>query len=750
MEPLEPADPLTLGPYRLVARLGAGGMGRVYLARSGGGRTVAIKVVRAELAGDTAFRRRFAREAATARRVGGRCTAPVVDADPDAATPWLATEYVLGPPLDEAVARFGPLPEQSLRALGVGLAEALTDIHAAGLVHRDLKPSNVLMAVDGPKVIDFGIARALDEERLTSTGLVIGSPGFMSPEQASGAEVTPASDVFALGSVLVFAATGVLPFGDGPSAVQLYNVVHEPPELTGVPESLLPVIRACLTKDPAKRPQPASLAGEGGLAALLGESGGWLPGPLASSIASHAASIMDMDAPDAPDHFPQPVAATVREGGAGGAGGAAGAGSAGGAGTSGPGASGAGTTQVGGGPSGPGRPSRRKLLAAAIGGGAVVAGGAAWGITALVGGSGSPSTGPTRAPGQAPDADWRTTVPPASSAGRPVVSGGTVLLPVDPTAAPSSGAAVVAVDAASHRTLWKKPGSAISGQPVVGGGKTVLLRDGAQLRGYDARGGQQRLDDRPGAPWQVLAADATAAYLVVRAAGGAWSLTAVDLSTRRPRWTKPLPAGGAPGTGAAAALDGGSLVYASGTGYLTCRATADGGEAWHASGKLTSPAPMPVIADGTVYVRDGSNDPDSGTARLLRFPLRGPGTPTPLATAGDGDGGVSAPAATGGAVFVVAGRSLVAYDTASHQQKWSVDLVYGIDGQATVLAGSGTVYVAETGSLGIQAFDASSSKQLWTFRSGDASTASQNWTATLSGGRLYAVLGTALYRIPAK
>ncbi|OIV38031.1 hypothetical protein BIV57_07910 [Mangrovactinospora gilvigrisea] len=297
MEPLADCDPAHIGPYCMLARLGVGGMGRVYLARSPGGRTVAVKVVLPEYASDTVFRDRFRREVAAARTVEGKHTAPVVDADLECASPWLATDYVPGPDLDAAVAAHGPLPEDSLRALGAGLAEALGDIHRAGLVHRDLKPPNVLLDVHGPCVIDFGIARAADGSSLTRAGTVIGSPGFMSPEQACGDEVTPASDVFSLGAVLVFAATGRSPFGDGSTAGMLYQVVHDDPDLTGVPTSLLKVVRACLAKDPAHRPTPSQLVGPDGAAALLTAPAGWLPAGLTAGIALHAETVMRMDTP---------------------------------------------------------------------------------------------------------------------------------------------------------------------------------------------------------------------------------------------------------------------------------------------------------------------------------------------------------------------------------------------------------------------------------------------------------------------
>ena len=271
---LQPGDPRAIGPYRLVGRLGEGGMGQVFLGLSPGGRPAAVKAIRAELASDPQFRTRFGQEVAAARRVSGVFTAMVVGADADGPVPWLATAYVAGPSLAEAVDGDGPLPEESLLALAAGLAESLVAIHAAGVVHRDLKPSNVLLAEDGPRVIDFGISHAAESSALTQTGVVFGSPRFMSPEQAVGAEVGPPGDIFSLGAVLAFAATGHGPFGSGTMASLLYRVVHETPDLDGVPATVRPLVEHCLAKDPAQRPTAA------GVLAAVGElqaAGDWLP-----------------------------------------------------------------------------------------------------------------------------------------------------------------------------------------------------------------------------------------------------------------------------------------------------------------------------------------------------------------------------------------------------------------------------------------------------------------------------------------
>jgi hypothetical protein len=284
MAPLSDADPTRIGPYRLHGRLGAGGMGQVFLGRSPGGRMVAVKVVRPELAEDAEFRHRFATEAAAARRVGGFYTAQVVDADPEGSPPWLATAYIPGPSLNQAVTAHGPLPLASVAVLGAGLAEGLAAVHASGVVHRDLKPANVILAEDGPRLIDFGIARALDATSHTRTSTVLGTAAFMSPEQATGEEVGPASDVFSLGCVLAYAATGRGPFGEGPVHAVVYRVVHTPPDLTGLPSELADLVGSCLAKDPGARPAVAAVLDR---LAALGEGTGpgrWLPEELTQVI----------------------------------------------------------------------------------------------------------------------------------------------------------------------------------------------------------------------------------------------------------------------------------------------------------------------------------------------------------------------------------------------------------------------------------------------------------------------------------
>ncbi|MEU9319168.1 serine/threonine-protein kinase [Streptomyces sp. NPDC048295] len=329
MQSLTPQDPRAIGAYRLLGRLGAGGMGQVYLARSDRGRTVAIKLVRGELAEQQEFRDRFRHEVRAARQVGSTWTAPVLDADTEAAVPWVATGYVAGPSLHATVTgrprtpegaapgAYGPLPERSVHILGVGLTRALQAIHTAGIIHRDLKPSNILLTIDGPRVIDFGIARALDTVTggsVTRTGVLVGSPGFMAPEQVRGERVTPACDVFCLGSVLAYASTGRLPFGasDSGAAAQMFRIAKEDPDLTGVPVDLVELVRDCLHKDPAARPTTDAI-----LERLTGDDmvEPWLPGALIAQLGRHAVELLDSEDPeevtaDEPAPAPDPTPPT--------------------------------------------------------------------------------------------------------------------------------------------------------------------------------------------------------------------------------------------------------------------------------------------------------------------------------------------------------------------------------------------------------------------------------------------------------
>jgi hypothetical protein len=314
MQPLTGEDPGEIAGYRIGGRLGTGGMGRVYLAFTEGGRPVALKVIRPELGDDPDFRHRFRQEIAAARRVHGLYTAQVLDANPDATPPWLVTAYVPGPSLQETVTSHGPMPPGTVLLLMAGVAEALQAIHHAGVVHRDLKPSNVLLAPDGPRVIDFGIAWAAEATAVTRTGIRVGSPQFMAPEQISGVAVAPAIDVFALGSLAAFAATGRPPFGEGSMDAVLYRVLHEPADLGGCPPPLRGLVERCLAKQPADRPAVADIVTEARRLAAgqgLHVSQSWLPASVTAALAQHAPPLAPM-ATIAPTATAQPPRAAPR------------------------------------------------------------------------------------------------------------------------------------------------------------------------------------------------------------------------------------------------------------------------------------------------------------------------------------------------------------------------------------------------------------------------------------------------------
>lgn len=427
LSPLTHDDPAGLAGFRLLARLGHGGMGTVYLARSTGGRTVALKTMHPSIARDPASRSRFRLETDAARIIGGHHGAVVVDADPLAPTPWLATEYVLGPPLDDAVALCGPLPEASVRALGAALAGALSQLHTSDVVHRDLKPSNVMVTAYGPKIIDFGIAHASGDARLTRTGAAAGTPAFMSPEQAIGQEHTPAGDVFALAGVLLYAATGHGPFGTGQPADLLYRVRYAEPDLTGLPHALVPILRPCLAKDPAQRPTTHELIGR--LHDGRGHFADHLPDELLADIARRASEVWQ----HSPERLPAPAGHSAAE-----------------------------TVQVGAAPG----VSRRKVLT--ISGSALLAtaavGAGVW-ATTRERGSKTPASS-----AQPPAALWRRNITTAAPAdlGRPLVVGDKLIVTTE--------AGVSAVEASSGRNLW-------SGNPVLS--SWDVATDGTRLFAVD-------------------------------------------------------------------------------------------------------------------------------------------------------------------------------------------------------------------------------------------------------------------------
>ncbi|MGC0411305.1 outer membrane protein assembly factor BamB [Streptomyces sp. SAI-195] len=766
METLQSDDPRELGSYRLLGRLGAGGMGRVYLARSPGGRTVAVKVVRPDLAADHDFRERFRHEVDIAKAVSGRFTAPVVDADPDAPLPWLATSYVLGPDLTDVVAAHGALPERTVRALAAGLAAALQDIHAAGLMHRDLKPSNVLLAADGPRLIDFGIARAVDGSRMTQTGVVVGSPGYMSPEQAMGKDVGVAGDVFSLGSVLAFAATGRGAFGDGTTshAGLLYQIVHGEADLTGVPLSLTGLVRACLMKDPAQRPAPgeivAALAGQGIDAALHD----WLPSAVASTIATHAAGILDLEAPETLRAAQQPQdrpttgfgpAPTMFDGTP--STGTAGQSTAPGGtpvpayGTPLP-----GTVRLGDAGEPTPAPSRRRVLSMALGGTAVAVagGGVAWALTsgdASDDAKGAPGTGTSAEP-----VDENFTTPPAGVAPQPLwhesaaedsTTTGVPLLTHDGLLL-VSGDPLVAYDVKTGKARWTKPGICRPGAQLLFHDGKVFLADGdydGVLVAYDVKRGEEVWRSRLGKQLSVedtIAIDDENVYVTATDYGQSKSATkyrtavaAIDHTTGKKTWIQHRD-WGTKDYDVQGTVSGKYLVYADSNHNLTVRDTATGGQLW--TKKIGEEwSWRPTVDNGLVFLpgdRLTAVDADKGSTVWTLPPAgrRGFGNPT-----------------------VVDG---VLYTSDHDDGVWAVDVKTGkriwlcdeldVEGPETFLRTGGTLYGA-TGSLdgGVVALEAKTGKLRWTYT--DSKAVGEPWQAALAGNRLMVTHGHEIYALPA-
>ncbi|RAG84826.1 serine/threonine protein kinase [Streptacidiphilus pinicola] len=788
MQPLEADDPAIIGPYTLVARLGAGGMGRVYLARSAGGRTVAVKVVRADLADNPDFRDRFRREVAAAQSVSGAYTAPVVDADRDSATPWLATAYVLGPSLSEAVSSYGPLPEATVRALGAVLAEALGAIHDTGLIHRDLKPSNVLLAADGPRVIDFGIARALDGAgaALTSTGVVVGSPGFMSPEQASGKKVGPEGDVFSLGSVLAFAATGHGPFGQESAASLLYRVVHEPADLDTVPQSLREAIGACLAKDPADRPTPAQLLqllAPDGAAALL--QGGWLPGQVASGIAQHAARVMELETPApiarpaAPvdprtgQNAPAPENGTVVLNGAS----AVDAGSAGdGTVVLGTGATGGATGATP--PPGPvaphvtpapepaPAPSRRKVLYGAVGAAAVVAAGGGVALALSAGGSpkskkkqsssdsgpGTPAPQPSRAPGVAPTPIW--TYQANQKVDSPPVVQANHLMVADES--------LVALDPRSGAKQWTGPTIPTLYQQSpfgYGGGFVVTLPSNANetIAGFDLDSGGQKWAVRAPDQYslhQLLGINEQAAFVVaekypldgkgqvVVTDNPEQIVVAVDIHTRKLLWEQQRNVKAGDGQNVLGFANAKYLVYTNDANNVVVRDTTTGAQLWSQDYGLQGfPNPsMPLLGDGTVYL-DGNQvfgyGLDKGDKRM--------------SAPKQGNLGYSNLGYRNGVVYGTLGLgTLLALDAHNGSQLWTSDVQLSLDSSPIVVV-QDTIFCSvatASGGAALGAFDRTNGHLLWTFTDGGASDA--HWWCATDGTLLYTAHDNHVYALPAR
>ncbi|MFG2208870.1 PQQ-binding-like beta-propeller repeat protein [Streptomyces sp. NPDC048638] len=734
MQPLQTGDPESLGDYRLVARLGAGGMGRVYLARTSGGRTCAVKVVRPELAEDADFRRRFQHEVSIARAVSGPYTAAVVDADTEAALPWLATAFVLGPALDDVIEGHGPLPEASVRALGAGLAAALGGIHAAGLVHRDLKPSNVLLAADGPRVIDFGIARAVDGERLTSTGVVVGSPGFIPPEQATGQVAGPQGDVFSLGVVLAYAVSGRRPFGTGSAAGLLYQVAHGEPDLTGIPEALRPLVGQCLAKDPQARPTPDRLVAElapDGVPAALDH---WLPGPVASAIAQHAARILDLDTPLRTGQEAAVRTPTALDQGA---------------------------------FDGPTRPaavqpekrttSRRGFLALGAGAAVLAAGGgAAWAWQGLGGEPAHHRRHQGKRDQDDPVDPQDFTTPPAGTSPKPLWDAQAKHLSLNYEIPPlaigdlmvASGDPLIAHDVATGRQKWSVAGVTTPGAPLVHAAGLLFFAgskyDG-DFVGLDPATGKEawrsRLDGGYDTP-RPIAADGRRVFVIADVVTGdvgktSTVIAAVDTKTHKVLWRKPRGAGSGDWDVAATA-DGRHVVYTDDLHNLTVRDAGNGRQLW------TKPVGEDKAARPTVH-RDKVI---IGGPTMRAFDLR-TGAPRWSLRTGHSNPFQTPLTLVGTTLYAsVYNGGVWAVDAATGKKLWKSDDLGRRPVPVEFVQVEDTVYGATAfDSGGVHAFEARTGKLRWTYNDGVHDDGA--WHIAAAGRRLLVAHSDRLYGIPA-
>jgi outer membrane protein assembly factor BamB len=682
VDELTAADPPAIGEFRLRARLGAGGMGQVFLATSPGGRMVAVKVIHPELARHSEFIRRFSAEVDAARRVSGMYTAPVVAAGVDDWPPWLATAFVPGPSLADIVSRHGPLPGPALWRLAAGLADALRAIHATGLVHRDLKPANVLLASDGPRVIDFGISRAVTDTRLTATGAIIGTPSFMSPEQVEGKATEPASDVFSLGSVLAFAACGAAPFSADPDsspASVLYRVVHASPELDMVPDQLRELIQACLAKEAAWRPDLGQVAARCAAAAeYLGMSPAtFWPADVARVIEAQQAAMAARVAA-----LPVPSAAGI------------------------PGYQGVSAPW----PPGAGRParpapggvSRRGLLiGAGIGGAVAVAGAGAWIVGSRFaadrpsGYEPATSGAPAGAKGGTGAASAAWTFPTGDEIlANPAVSNGVVYVG-------SKDDYLYAVKAATGKQIWKSRQGWVSAAPqVVNGMVCVATTEGEEFTAIHAATGVVAWRQQTGLPaafkrnWavdrdSVILLSTTQPLTVydavtgskgtttfgspgqfaggaIGAAGGVLyaiqessALFAVRIATGTVLWQRYVASADS-GFFTSIVISDGAIYITSNSGMLYSLKAASGDSNWsYPAG--ASQLSTPVTAGGMVYVTD-----DSGKLHAIRATGGKQAWTHQVISSGE-----IGPAVSGGMLYVSAGQALLALDAKTGDTVWS-------------------------------------------------------------------------------
>ncbi|MGW0122344.1 outer membrane protein assembly factor BamB family protein [Streptomyces sp. NPDC003327] len=714
MEQLTQHDPRRIGPFEVLGRLGAGGMGLVYLARSASGRRVAIKTVRTELAEDQLFRVRFTREVEAARAVSGFYTAAVVDADPRAAVPWLATAYVPAPSLEEIVNECGPLPAQAVRWLAAGVAEALQSIHGAGLVHRDLKPSNVLVVEDGPRVIDFGIASGVSNTRLTMTNVAVGTPAYMSPEQARDSRsVTGASDVFSLGSMLVFAATGHAPFHGANPVETVFMLLREGPDLEGLPEELRPLIESCMQMDVARRPTPADLQAQ--LAPHLfgpgsddsGTASAWLPQSATAMIEARRGGGRSLPQPPVVDPAPVPAP------------------------TPGP-------VPVNGGGGG------RHVRPAENAGGAVHLGGATVpirpgprvadtraGIASGRGADVGPATGWIRPPGggphgneRGPGHDGRGADVPAQHSGGAGGAGGTGGTGAPPPPPPGPG---------TWRPWRFRMSNDVWGTPVVDG--DLLYVTSFEVHALDTASGRRQFKTRDVA-WSMAVAAGR-----IHASDGP-TLYALDATDGGERWRLHTDA-----WVYSLQVDRGTVVTGTRGGGVQAWEASNGAKLWEVTGAQTdfeTPEAGPAVHGDTVYVwrnaRLQALDARTGTERWS-YPI------------GDAASCANVPVrvapAEDGCVYVSAGTRVLSIDIAAGHVRWhfeapAVFLSPPAFAPGPAVTGGG-VYLADH--LGtVYALDATTGQDRWRIATEPRQSAEP---VLVADGNIHVGSGSALYTLDA-
>ncbi|MEU8823120.1 PQQ-binding-like beta-propeller repeat protein [Streptomyces sp. NPDC048636] len=656
MKPLGTGDPLRLGPYRLTGMLGAGGMGQVYLGRDARGQLAAVKVLRPELAHEPEMAQRFLREAQAAQAVRSDGVARVLAVRMEGGRPWIATEFLAGPTLDQAVEKYGPLDEPTVRALGAPLVRTLLDIHGAGLVHRDLKPSNIVLTSRGPRIIDFGIARPEHGLTLTTTGQSLATPGYAAPEQVLGRRTGPAGDVFSLGVVLAYAAGGRPVYQGGHVAAVQYQVVHGEPDLDAVPETIRVLMTPCLDKEPGQRPALDAVARE--LAPPRGADRAWRTGPLAEDIARREAGAKRM--------------ATL------------------------PGDEASG-------------PSRRRLIGGLAAGGAVlVAGGGAGAWWLLRGDDSQADKRPWAAKplahyeeGNAPAPLWGPVDTGVSDPGDEITP-----IPVhDLVVVAAAGRRLGAYGVRDGAERWTSTESGLTGRPLVLSDDTVLIADSrGAVRALGAADGKERWAAPRADAATLLAVDDTAVYLATRTG----RLRAVSLSSRTMLWTAPSPVKLSGPHSAAGVAARGRLVVHGSDGRAVALDTRSGRTAW--GPRVYGPGAVAPLIDGDTVHLGGK----SLTALTLATGER------KWAHPGTGDLGWGAPALHDGVVYAVDGTDLHARRAETGAAEWMVTVGSETHPLDPPVAEGRSVWVGvdSTGSSGIVAADTREGRIAWPYSQG--------------------------------